>query len=269
MTRILLTGAAGRIGTALTPLLRDRGFTLRLLDLRQPAAAGDGDEVVLGSATDDAVMRSAAEGVDLLLHLAGFASDREWRAMIDTNLESVRVALDAARAAAVPVTLLASSGHAVGYTPADEVGHRVPYPRPDSLYGVAKAAGEALASLYADHFGMRIVTARILTFDERPRTPRALATWVSPTDLARLVVASLDAPVGHRIVWGVSANTRRPVSLEAGFELGYRPEDDAERFAAGLARELGLTGAADVPALGSGPIGGEVADPARSLGEPW
>jgi len=269
MTRILITGAAGRIGTALTPLLRGRGFTLRLLDLARPAAAAPGDEVVLGSATDDAVMRGAAEDVDLLLHLAGFASDREWRAMIDTNLESVRAALEAARAAAVPVTLLAGSGHAVGYTPADEVGGRLPHPRPDSLYGFAKAAGEALASLYADHFGMRVVTARILSFDERPRTPRALATWVSPTDLARLVVASLDAPLGHRIVWGVSANTRRPVSLEAGFELGYRPEDDAERFADELAHELGLGGAADIPALGSEPLGGEVADPARRLGDPW
>jgi uronate dehydrogenase len=269
MTRILITGAAGRIGTALTPLLRDRGFTLRLLDLAQPSAAAAGDEVVLGSVTDETVMRGAAEDVDLLLHLASFPSDREWRRMIDTNLESVHVALDAAHTAAVPVTLLASSGHAVGYTPADQVGGRVPYPRPDSLYGFAKAAGEALASLYADHFGMRIVSARILTFDERPRTPRALATWVSPADLARLVVAALDAPAGHRIVWGVSANTRRPVSLEAGFELGYRPEDDAERFADEVADELGLADASAIPPLGSEPLGGEVADPARRLGEPW
>jgi uncharacterized protein YbjT (DUF2867 family) len=269
MTRILITGAAGRIGTALAPLLRDRGHTLRLLDLEQPPAAGPDDEAVLGSVTDEAVMREAAEGVDLLVHLASFASDREWRRMIDTNLESVRVALESARTAGVPVTLLASSGHAVGYARADAVRQRVPYPRPDSLYGFAKAAGEALASLYADHYGMRIVSARILTFDERPRTHRALSTWVSPADLARLVVAALDAPAGHRVVWGVSANTRRPVSLEAGFELGYRPEDDAERFADDVARELGLPDAAALPPLGAEPLGGEVADPARPLGEPW
>ncbi len=169
----------------------------------------------------------------------------------------------------MPVTLLASSGHAVGYTPASEVGGTVPYPRPDSLYGFAKAAGEALASLYADHFGMRIVSARILTFDERPRTARALATWVSPADLARLVVAAQAAPVGHRIVWGVSANTRRPVSLEAGFALGYRPEDDAERFADEVAPSSGCRTRAAIPPLGDEPLGGEVADPARPLGQPW
>ncbi len=269
MTRILITGAAGRIGTALTPLLRDRGLTLRLLDLTEPTAALPGDDVVLGSVTDDALMRDAARDVDLLVHLASFPSDREWRRMIDTNLESVHVALEAAHAERVPVTLLASSGHAVGYTPSDAVGDRVPYPRPDSLYGFAKAAGEALASLYADHYGMRIVSARILTFDERPRSVRALSTWVSPGDLARLVVACLHAPVGHRIVWGVSANARRPVSLEAGLELGYRPEDDAERFADELAHDLGLPGASAIPALGSEPLGGEVADPARPLGQPW
>ncbi|MCU1472915.1 NAD(P)-dependent oxidoreductase [Amnibacterium sp.] len=269
MIRILITGAAGRMGTALTPLLRDHGFALRLLDLAQPQAAASDDEVVLGSVTDEAVMRQAADGVDLLLHLASFPNDREWRRMIDTNLESVHVALEAAHAAAVPVTLLASSGHAVGYTPADGVGDRVPYPRPDSLYGFAKAAGEALASLYADHYGMRIVSARILTFDERPRTPRALSTWVSPADLARLVVASLDAPAGHSIVWGVSANTRRPVSLDAGLELGYRPQDDAERYADEVARDLGLPSGSAIPPLGAEPLGGEVADPARPLGEPW
>jgi uronate dehydrogenase len=269
MTRILITGAAGRIGTALTPLLRERGFTLRLLDLADPPAALPGDEVVLGSVVDEPLMREAARGVDLLLHLASFASDRDWRRMIDTNLESVHVALEAAHAARVPVTLLASSGHAVGSTPSDAVGGRVPYPRPDSLYGFAKAAGEALASLYADHYGMRIVSARILTFDERPRSVRALSTWISPGDLARLVVAAQDAPVGHRIVWGVSANTRRPVSLKEGLELGYRPEDDAERFADQVARELGLPDAAAIPPLGAEPLGGEVADPARQLGEPW
>jgi nucleoside-diphosphate-sugar epimerase len=269
MTRILITGAAGRIGTALTPLLRDRGFALRLLDLAQPPAAEPDDEVVLGSVTDEAAMREAADGVDLLVHLASIPSDRAWRRMIDTNLESVHVALEAAHGASVPVTLLASSGHAVGYTPSDEVGARVPYPRPDSLYGFAKAAGEALASLYADHYGMRIVSARILTFDERPRTRRALSTWVSPADLARLVVASLDAPVGHSIVWGISANTRRPVSLDAGLELGYRPEDDAERYADEVARDLGLPDGAAIPPLGAEPLGGEVADPARPLGEPW
>jgi hypothetical protein len=59
------------------------------------------------------------------------------------------------------------------------------------------------------------------------------------------------------------------VSLVAGFDLGYRPEDDAERFADEVAHELGLPDAAAIPPLGDEPIGGEVADPARPLGEPW
>ena len=64
MSRILITGAAGRIGTALTPLLRERGFALRLLDLQPPAAAGPDDEVVLGSVTDEAVLREALAPLD-------------------------------------------------------------------------------------------------------------------------------------------------------------------------------------------------------------
>ena len=269
MARILLTGAAGRVGTAIAPLLRDAGWTLRLLDLRQPAAATAADEVVLASATDEASMAAAARDVDLLVHLAGFPEERPWPDLVSVNLESVRVALEAARAAAVPVTVIASSGHAVGATPADEAGAEVLPPRPDSYYGVVKAAGEALAQLYADRFGMRVVSARIVAFDERPRTARALSVWLSPADLVRLLLAAADAPPGHAVVWGVSANTRGVVSLEAGRALGYEPQDDAETWADRLAAELGYPSGAEVPRLGSTPLGGDWADPARPLGRRW
>jgi nucleoside-diphosphate-sugar epimerase len=269
MARILLTGAAGRVGTAITPLLREAGWSLRLLDLRQPAAATDGDEVVLASATDLPAMTAAARDVDLLVHLAGFAEERPLADLAAVNLESARVALEAARAAAVPVTVLASSGHAVGATPADEAGAALLPARPDSYYGVVKVAGEALAQLYADRFGMRVVSARIVAFDERPRTARALSVWLSPADLVRLLLAAPDARPGHTIVWGVSANTRGVVSLEAGRALGYEPQDDAEAYADLVAAELGYASGGDVPPLGSAPLGGDWADPAKPLGRRW
>jgi hypothetical protein len=61
-----------------------------------------------------------------------------------------------------------------------------------------------------------------------------LWTWMSPDDGARLVRAALGAK-GFHIVWGISANTRRWWSLEAGEAIGYHPQDDAEVFAADLA----------------------------------
>ena len=76
---------------------------------------------------------------------------------------------------------------------------------------------------------------RIGTFAERPGDRRALATWLSPDDGARLVDAALRAPdLSFAIAWGVSANTRRQWSLAGGRALGYEPQDDAERFAGEL-----------------------------------
>ena len=268
--RILITGAAGRIGTAITPLLRGQGHALRLLDVARPPAAGADDEVLEGSATDVAIMTQAAADVDLLVHLASHAAERPWRQIVDLNIESAHVVLEAARANRVPTTVLASSVHAVGYTPSDAAGDTVVPPRPDSLYGVSKVVGEALGSVYADRFAMRIVSARIMTFEERPHAVRALSTWLSPADFVRLLHACRSAPVGHSIVWGVSRNTRRTVSLEAGRRIGYEPLDDAEAYAAELAAELGLASVDDLPPIGSQPLGAEFTDEgAHPLGATW
>jgi uronate dehydrogenase len=61
---------------------------------------------------------------------------------------------------------------------------------------------------------------------------RGLGTWLSPDDAGRLFEACLTAPSpGYRLVWGVSDNTRRIYSLAEAEELGYRSQDNAERFA--------------------------------------
>jgi uronate dehydrogenase len=132
----------------------------------------------------------------------------------------------------------ASTNHAVGFTPvpADEQLPADTPVRPDTLYGVSKAFGEALARYYVERYGFAVACLRIGTFAERPPDRRALSTWLSPADCARLVDACLRSDqLGFALVWGVSANTRRTWSLAAGRALGYEPRDDAEHFAAGFA----------------------------------
>ncbi len=104
-------------------------------------------------------------------------------------------------------------------------------PRPDTLYGVSKVFGEALGRYYVDRYGLQVSCLRIGTCDWTPGDRRALATWLSPDDCARLVDAALRTRVAYSVVWGVSANTRRWWSLEAGRAIGYEPLDDAEAFA--------------------------------------
>jgi len=83
-------------------------------------------------------------------------------------------------------------------------------PRPDSLYGVSKAFGEDLASLYADKYGLEIACLRIGTAKPEPSDPRHLSTWQSYEDLLRLIKACFAAPrLGCTILYGVSDNDRR------------------------------------------------------------
>ena len=74
--------------------------------------------------------------------------------------------------------------------------------------------------------------------------------WLSPDDCARLMEALLSTPdPGFRVLWGISANTRNRFSLTEARALGYRPQDDAERYA----DELAPPPASDVDRLVGGP----------------
>jgi uronate dehydrogenase len=104
--------------------------------------------------------------------------------------------------------------------------------RPDSFYGVGKAASEALCSLYHDRHGLAVACLRIGSFRDRPTTRRHLSTWLSPGDAVRLVDACLRAPaLGLAIVYGISRNTRAWWDLDSARVLGYEPRDDAEDWA--------------------------------------
>jgi len=134
----------------------------------------------------------------------------------------------------VPRVVFASSNHVVGFTPRSQFP--VPdyaYPVPDTYYGVSKATGEALGSLYHDRYGMDAICIRILTCSERPYDARMLSTWLSPDDAGRLFEACLTTPSpGFRVIYGVSANTRGGwVSLDEARALGYEPKDNAEAYA--------------------------------------
>ena len=107
--------------------------------------------------------------------------------------------------------------------------------RPDGLYGVSKAAGEALGRMYAEKFGLKVASLRIGSFEETPRDHRQLSTWLSPADALAAFVAAMTAPnLTYAAIYVSSRNTRGWWELGAGEALGFDPRDDAERHAAGL-----------------------------------
>ena len=231
---VLVTGAAGRIGACLAAGLPEHGHTLRLLDV--VPVDDPRHEVIHGDVTDPAVLERAMRGVSAVVHMAGIPSpSASFEDLLRSNIEGTYRVFEAARLAGAERLVYASSNHAVGFAPRQDLAPADLPVAPDSHYGVSKAYGEALGRYYSDRYGMRVASLRIGTFEERPPTPRALSTWISPGDMVRLVHACLTAPgLTYAQVWGVSANTRNWWDLAPGRALGYEPRDDAEAFAAGL-----------------------------------
>ncbi|HXT43094.1 MAG TPA: NAD(P)-dependent oxidoreductase [Pseudonocardiaceae bacterium] len=209
--RILITGAAGSIGTMLRPRMTRPQRFLRLLDIAPIPHVQPGERVesVTADITDLDAIRHAAQDVDAVIHLGGIASEADWDQILHANIHGTYAVLEAARRAGVPRVILASSNHAVGFHPYSE--GLVPdylFPRPDTFYGVSKATNEALGSLYHDRHGMEVLCVRIGACIDRPRNHRMLSMWLSPDDCARLMEALLSTPdPGFRVLWG-SASSR-------------------------------------------------------------
>jgi uronate dehydrogenase len=235
MKRILITGAAGQIGKALRAGLRGSYPLIRLADVAPLGAAAEGEEVVTADIRDSAAMERTTAGMDCVVHLAGQSTEGEWEKVLQLNIEGCYNVFEAARRSGVKRIIFASSNHAVGFHRRERfIDDRV-LPRPDTRYGVSKVFGEALGRHYADKHGLSVACLRIGTFivPDRPRDARQLLTWISHRDMVQLVRRCIDHPHYHFVVvYGVSNNLRsRWDNTNAKF-LGYRPQDDSEKFAA-------------------------------------
>jgi uronate dehydrogenase len=265
VTVIVITGAAGLVGSMLRPRLARPDRTLRLLDVA-PLVAGPGEEAIEASVTDMDAMTAACRGADAVIHLAGVPGEAPWPRILELNINGGYVVFEAARRAGTPRVIFASSNHAVGFTPrADFPVPDYAFPAPDTYYGVSKAATEALAALYHYRHGMDAICVRILSCFPRPQNVRMLSTWLSPDDAGRLFEACLTVPApGFRVIFGVSANTRGGwVSLAEAAALGYQPQDDAEAYAAQIIAEQGEPDPATDPVLQY--LGGDFTLPAAEL----
>lgn len=238
MKTILITGAAGGIGTHLRRELAGR-YRLRLSDIRPIKDLAKGESFLRADITKLADLVRATKGVDAVVHLGGHSVEGSWDEILPANIVGCYNAFEAARRNGVKRLLFATSNHAVGFYRRDEViDHRVMV-RPDSRYGVAKAFGEALGRLYADKYGLEVFCMRIGNVNPAPLDKRRLSIWISPRDMAQLVTIGIEHPgIRFEIVYGVSDNARSWYDNANARRLGYAPQDDSEIYAeAVLARE--------------------------------
>ena len=237
MNRILITGAAGKIGSTLRAGLRGRYGVLRLTDIAPLAPAGPGEEIVRADLADLAEVEAAMRGVDCVVHLGAVPGEDTWDKILPANVVGTWNVFEAARRQGVRRVVYASSHHAVGFYRREREIDQAVVPRPDGIYGVSKVFGEAVGRLFADKHGLSVACLRIGAFRDRPEDRRLLLVWLSPRDAVHLVACCIDAPDYHFItVYGVSDNARTRYR-NAGLEfLGYRPQDKAEDHAADIMR---------------------------------
>ena len=247
MKKLVLTGAAGRLGSYLREPLSKMADSLVSTDI-----VGDigktysGETYVKANLESLDDMMSVLEGADMVVHFGAYGDEADFDTILGPNIIGAYNVWEAAYQQGVRRVVYASSIHAVGMHPkTDFIGIDAPH-KPDTFYGLAKCFAEDLASLYWDKRKVESVCLRILSCAQ-VSNPRAVGTWLSYDDLIHLVERSITTAVtGFSVIYGVSNNDRAPVDNALASHLGYRPKDNAEQFSKKIFAEAGPLDVKDI-----------------------
>jgi nucleoside-diphosphate-sugar epimerase len=242
--KLLITGHNGLVGQVLWRGLGDT-FELYGLDIRASPSAENEFQADVANTNDVNAVFKQISGLAYVVHLAGDPRvEADWESVWMNNIGGTRNVYEAARLHGVKRLIFASSNHVTGayegfppslhtqprwslITPGDPI-------RPDSYYGVSKAAGEAIARMYFELHEIESVCLRIGTVlrdDDPTKDPRHESTWLSHEDLVQLVKKSLLGEVKFAVYYGVSNNRKRFWDISnAQTEIGYQPESDASLY---------------------------------------
>ena len=230
VSRLVVTGAAGQIGTFLAGRLDHLADIIVRSDLDDVQVAGN-EVSHPADLTDLASLRALLRGGGDVLHFGGQSVEAHFERICEANLIGTYNLYEAARLEGVRRILFASSNHAIGFhSRRTRLDAESPV-RPDSLYGVSKVYGEALASLYFDKFGIETLNLRIGSCLPEPGDRRHMATWLSIDDMVRLIERMVGAPeVGFATVYGASDNDESWWDNAKTAFLGWNPQDNSEAF---------------------------------------
>jgi nucleoside-diphosphate-sugar epimerase len=235
---ILLTGAAGRIGTSFRNHAADR-YEFRLVDRDLEKLGDPGEhEAVQADLADLAVCQELCKGIHTVVHLAADPSARAdfYESLLDNNIKSTYNIFRAAKDQGCQRVIFASSVHAVNAYPLDTQVHPDMPVRPGDMYGVTKVFGEATGRYFADVEGLSNISIRIgayggnrTNWENAEVDARTLCTFVSARDLDHLIERCIETPdVQFAIVQAVSDNRFKRLDISTTREtVGYAPQDDA------------------------------------------
>jgi UDP-glucose 4-epimerase len=167
MSRFLVTGGAGFIGSHLVAELVKRGHAVRVVDSlvtgRRQNLDGLDVEFLAGDLASEAVARAAVRDVEYALHQAAIPSVP--RSVTDpltshrANVDATLNLLLAARDAGVKRVVYAGSSSAYGDTPSLPKDEDMPT-NPRSPYALQKLVSEQYCSLFTQLYGLETVTTR-------------------------------------------------------------------------------------------------------------
>ena len=255
--RVLITGAAGAIGRAISRDLLAQGHFVRGLDLKENPQLS---ESVVGSITDPAVFDQAMDSMDTLIHLAAWTDDADFMSkLLPNNIVGLYNALEAARQHQVRRLILASSMQAIGGH--GKLGREIRIadgPAPMNHYAATKAYAELLGQMYARKHELSVLAIRIGWFTRNHKEvehmaahPGARRSYLSHRDAGRFFLRAVEAEnISFEVLFAVSREAQGHVELEASRRvLGYEPQNV---FPQGLDFELSpevQAAAAKLPAL--------------------
>ena len=212
---VLVTGGAGFIGSSLARALLQRGDQVRIVDDfssgRRENLENLGEnlagrlELFEGSILDEALLRRAAGGCDVILHQAALPSvPRSLQAPLpshDANATGTLRVLETARALSVRRVVYAGSSSAYGDTPTlPKVETMAPLPL--SPYAVSKLTGELYCQMYARTFDLETVVLRYFNVFGPRQDPNSQYAAVIP----RFITAALSG--GSPVIFGDGTQSR-------------------------------------------------------------
>jgi nucleoside-diphosphate-sugar epimerase len=240
--RVVITGAAGRIGTQLIDEL-SASHELRLLDRRavrdRRIGLADFSQVAPDSGlrrqlrSKRAQWNETFEHADVVVHLAAEINPgAPWEKVLPDNIQGTWNVIDAAARCGVRRVVFASSNWAVKglerrlapdcYRPdGAKIGSEAS-PCPRTPYGLSKAFGESTGRMFVDEGRLHsFVAVRIGAYlPEPPKDKDLLTRWIGPIDIRKLFRRCIEAEfAGFHVVYGVSAQTTSPYNLSHTVQL--------------------------------------------------